>query len=68
MPPTDHHNITGQFNPAVHGFTGINSVSLNGFSWPDAESRIIETTKQLPDFPFNLDMNNGRPLGVGVAF
>ncbi|KAF8959623.1 hypothetical protein BDZ97DRAFT_1906142 [Flammula alnicola] len=25
-PPADHHNTTGQFNPAVHGFNGINSV------------------------------------------
>ncbi|KAJ7049707.1 GMC oxidoreductase-domain-containing protein, partial [Mycena amicta] len=28
-PPADHHNTTGQFNPAVHGFNGINSVTLN---------------------------------------
>ncbi|KAJ6467574.1 GMC oxidoreductase-domain-containing protein [Mycena vitilis] len=33
-PPSDHHNTTGQFNPAVHGFHGINTVSLEGFPSP----------------------------------
>ncbi|KAJ7878659.1 aryl alcohol oxidase [Mycena leptocephala] len=28
-PPADHHNTTGQFNPAVHGFRGINSYPFN---------------------------------------
>ncbi|KAJ7083904.1 aryl-alcohol oxidase-like protein [Mycena epipterygia] len=64
VPPSDHHNTTGQFNPAVHGFNGINSVSLNGFPSP-VDSRIIETTTQLAEFPFNLDMNSGSPLGIG---
>ncbi|KAG6839673.1 hypothetical protein C0991_000317 [Blastosporella zonata] len=63
--PADNHNTTGQFNPNVHSFTGINSVSLSGF--PTAiDGRIINTTTQLgPDYKFNLDMNSGRPLGIG---
>jgi choline dehydrogenase-like flavoprotein len=29
---------------------------------------VIQTTKELPgDFPFNLDMNSGEPLGVGMS-
>jgi hypothetical protein len=64
-PPADHHNTTGQFNPAVHGFRGINSVSLAGFPSP-IDSRVIETTTQLADqYPFNLDTNSGHPLGIG---
>ncbi|KAJ6629541.1 aryl-alcohol-oxidase from pleurotus Eryingii [Mycena sp. CBHHK59/15] len=47
-PPADHHDTTGQFNPAVHGFDGINT-----------------TTKELSEFPFNLDMNSGYQLGIG---
>ncbi|KAJ7234274.1 aryl-alcohol oxidase [Mycena rebaudengoi] len=28
--------------------------------------RVIQTTKEFPDdFPFNLDMNSGKPLGIG---
>ncbi|KAK0235295.1 aryl-alcohol oxidase [Armillaria nabsnona] len=63
--PTDHHNTTGQFNPAVHGFHGITAVSLPGF--PSAiQNRVIQTTQELADeFPFNLDCNSGYQLGVG---
>ncbi|KAF4611251.1 hypothetical protein D9613_007240 [Agrocybe pediades] len=64
VPPADHHNITGQFDPAVHGFNGINSVSLFGFPQP-IDDRVIETTKQLPEFPFRLDYNSGNHLGIG---
>ncbi|KAF8585897.1 GMC oxidoreductase [Ramaria rubella] len=63
--PTDHHNTAGQFNPAVHSFTGINAVSLAGFPYP-IDEMVIQTTQQLSEeFPFNLDMNSGNPLGVG---
>ncbi|KAK0217018.1 aryl-alcohol oxidase precursor [Armillaria fumosa] len=63
--PTDHHNTTGQFDPAVHGFHGINAVSLPGF--PSAiQNRVIQTTQELAEeFPFNLDSNSGYQLGVG---
>ncbi|KAJ7201522.1 aryl-alcohol-oxidase from pleurotus Eryingii [Mycena rebaudengoi] len=67
-PPADHHNTAGQFNPAVHstsGITGINSVSLPGFRHA-FDTRIIQTTTEKPSqFPFNLDMNSGRHLGLG---
>ncbi|KIJ39504.1 GMC oxidoreductase [Sphaerobolus stellatus SS14] len=63
--PADNHNITGEFNPAVHGFNGINSVSLSAFVSPTS-SRVIQTTKELPQvFPFNPDMNSGKPIGLG---
>ncbi|KAJ6588648.1 alcohol oxidase [Mycena capillaripes] len=63
-PPVDHHNTTGQFNPAVHGFDGINSVTLSGSPSP-IDSRVIGTTTELSEFPFNLDMNSGYHLGIG---
>ncbi|KAJ7878671.1 aryl-alcohol oxidase precursor [Mycena leptocephala] len=62
--PSDHHNTTGQFNPDVHGFHGINSVSLAGFPSP-VDSRVIETTTEFGEYPFNLDMNSGYQLGIG---
>ncbi|KAJ6535918.1 hypothetical protein DFH09DRAFT_97703 [Mycena vulgaris] len=65
--PTDHHNTRGQFDPSVHSTQGINSVSLSGV-WPIFSHHVIETTKQLPEeFPFNLDMNSGKPLGLGKS-
>ncbi|KAK0186615.1 aryl-alcohol-oxidase from pleurotus Eryingii [Armillaria mellea] len=65
--PTDNHDTSGQFNPAVHGFHGINSVSLAGFPSP-IQDRVLQVTKELSDeFPFNLDYNSGSQLGVGWA-
>ncbi|KAJ6589701.1 aryl-alcohol-oxidase from pleurotus Eryingii [Mycena capillaripes] len=63
-PPVDHHNTTGQFNPAVHGYDGINTVTLDGFPIP-IEPHIFEATGQIEGYPFNLDMNSGFPLGIG---
>ncbi|KAJ7286777.1 pyranose dehydrogenase [Mycena rebaudengoi] len=64
--PADHHNTHGQFDPAFHSTEGLTSVNLNGFSWSTFEQKIIQTTKELPDdFPFNLDMNSGKSLGLG---
>ncbi|KAK0494882.1 aryl-alcohol-oxidase from pleurotus Eryingii [Armillaria luteobubalina] len=63
--PTDQHNTTGEFDPSVHGFRGINSVALPGY--PRAiDSHILQATKELTDsFPFNLDFNSGYQLGIG---
>ncbi|KAJ6457961.1 aryl-alcohol oxidase precursor [Mycena sanguinolenta] len=63
--PNDNHNTTGQYLPSAHSTTGMVSVSLPGFAHP-FDSAVIATTQEFPDdFPFNLDMNSGRPLGLG---
>lgn len=68
MEPADGHDTSKQFNPFVHSTHGINSVSLAGFPHP-IDSRIIRTTEELPEeFPFNLDMNSGNHIGVGMSF
>ncbi|KAJ7026127.1 aryl-alcohol oxidase-like protein, partial [Mycena alexandri] len=65
-PPADHHDTSGEFNPAFHSTKGLTSVSLPGFAWPIFYDHVLQTTKELPDeFPFNLDMNSGFPLGLG---
>ncbi|KAJ7237049.1 aryl-alcohol oxidase [Mycena haematopus] len=64
--PTDHHDTSGQYNPAVHSTHGINSVSLSGYHWPIFEDHVIQTTREFSEeFPFNLDFNSGEMLGVG---
>ena len=64
--PADNHDTTGQFDPNIHSTTGINGVSLPGFPQV-SDSRVIQTTQSLPDeFPFNLDMNSGFHLGIGM--
>ncbi|TFK34624.1 aryl-alcohol oxidase-like protein [Crucibulum laeve] len=65
-PSADNHNITGQFNASLHNFHGVNSVSLPG-SPQSIDGRVIQTTQELEEFPFNLDMNSGHHLGIGWA-
>lgn len=45
----------------------MTSVSLPGFA-QEIDNRVIQTANQLSDeFPFNLDMNSGKPLGLGKS-
>ncbi|KAJ8701483.1 hypothetical protein PTI98_000255 [Pleurotus ostreatus] len=63
--PADHHNIIGEFNPRVHSGRGINSVSLGGFPRP-IDQMVLRAMQELPDeFPFNVDMNSGKQIGIG---
>ncbi|KAF7305869.1 Alcohol oxidase [Mycena chlorophos] len=66
--PVDGHNTTGQFDPRVQSTSGINSVSLNGFP-TEVDGFVFGLVKERGDkeFPFNLDMNSGDPLGVGYV-
>ncbi|KAF8959801.1 aryl-alcohol oxidase [Flammula alnicola] len=62
--PADHHNITGQYNPAVHGFHGMTSTSLPGFLQSFVPRSIQAANELEGPFEFNLDMNSGKPLGL----
>lgn len=66
VPPVDGHNTTGQFIPSLHGFNGVTSVSLPGNN-QTIDPRVIATTQQLAEFPYNQDMSGGdQPLlGIG---
>ncbi|KAJ7701208.1 hypothetical protein B0H17DRAFT_1046217 [Mycena rosella] len=65
--PADNHSVVGEFNPGLHSNTGMNTVTLSGFPQP-IDSRLLDTTKQLDtEFAFNLDMNSGKPLGMGYT-
>ncbi|KAJ7745458.1 alcohol oxidase [Mycena maculata] len=55
-------NATEVFNPAVHGFHGINTVSMPVFP-RGTDTRVVDTAKELNKF--NIDMNSGDPLGIG---
>ncbi|KAJ7715537.1 hypothetical protein B0H16DRAFT_1477323 [Mycena metata] len=55
-PPVDHRETLGQFDPTVHNTTGINVVI----------NHVLAAAVQLPeDWPFSLNMNSGKPLGIG---
>jgi hypothetical protein len=63
--PADHHNTSGQFTPSVHGYHGAVDVSLPGFPTP-LDKRVIASTQESAEFPFNQDMNSGDVLGIGA--
>lgn len=54
----------GEYDPALHSSHGVVGVNLPGFP-QGIDDRIIETTKQLPEFPFVQDMNSGDIIGIG---
>ncbi|TFK73870.1 alcohol oxidase [Pluteus cervinus] len=65
-PPADGHDTTGEIIPSYHGFDGLVGDSLPGFPSP-LDPMVIATTTEDPEFPFNIDINSGSPLGVGWA-
>ncbi|KAF9264161.1 pyranose dehydrogenase [Marasmius fiardii PR-910] len=68
-PPADGHDTTGEFDPSVHGFHGINSVTLSGFRH-QVDTRVIQASKAMgndSEFRFVLDMNSGSHLGIGFV-
>ncbi|KAF9447690.1 GMC oxidoreductase [Macrolepiota fuliginosa MF-IS2] len=64
--PADNHDTQGEFDPAVHNFTGKVAVTLPGLLHPPVDSATLQASKELGgEFAFNLDMNSGTPLGLG---
>nr|Q3L245.1 RecName: Full=Pyranose dehydrogenase 1; Short=PDH 1; AltName: Full=Pyranose:quinone oxidoreductase 1; Flags: Precursor [Leucoagaricus meleagris]AAW82996.1 pyranose dehydrogenase [Leucoagaricus meleagris]AAW82997.1 pyranose dehydrogenase [Leucoagaricus meleagris]4H7U_A Chain A, Pyranose dehydrogenase [Leucoagaricus meleagris] len=58
-------SVKGHIDPSVHGFDGKLSVSA-AYSNISFNDLLFETTKELnAEFPFKLDMNDGKPIGLG---
>ena len=67
VPPADHHNITGEIQPRIHGTRGPVNISIAAVPLPPDE-HVLETTRELSsEFPFNEDQNGGDPLGIGTS-
>lgn len=65
VPPTDNRSIFGEVDPAMHGIKGPVQVSLGGYIG-GVDRRVIDTTREfVSEFPYNIDMNSGYPLGIG---
>ncbi|EKM76823.1 hypothetical protein AGABI1DRAFT_77908 [Agaricus bisporus var. burnettii JB137-S8] len=65
MPPTDGRNITGEYDPTIHGYDGMTRVSLVNEVQNPFESNVFAAADELGgNFQFNLDMNNGTLLGT----
>lgn len=66
VPSADGHNTSGQVDPSAHGHSGPLGVSV--LNWPaPTDSMVIQATKELPEFPFVVDFNAGKPLGFGYS-
>ncbi|EIN06554.1 FAD-linked reductases C-terminal domain-containing protein [Punctularia strigosozonata HHB-11173 SS5] len=63
--PVDGHNVSGQFLPEVHGFDGVIGVSVPGAARA-TDGRVIAATQELEESPFQIDLNSGEHLGIGV--
>jgi hypothetical protein len=64
MQPTGGMNITGDFNPTIHGYDGPIRVSLPNDFQKIFDVKFFEAADELGgDFKFNADMNSGNPLG-----
>jgi choline dehydrogenase len=57
--------MTDHLNPSIHGVTGNLSLTTSWNTHP-LNGLLMEATTELTDeFPFLLDMNSGRPIGLG---
>ncbi|TFY58691.1 hypothetical protein EVG20_g8053 [Dentipellis fragilis] len=65
-PPADGSSLIGKVDFNAHGTTGPLSVTVRGFEY-DIDHRLLQTSQQSSEFPFNLDHNGGDMLGVGYT-
>ncbi|KAF8921082.1 aryl-alcohol oxidase [Mucidula mucida] len=63
--PSDGHDTTGEFDPAFHSFTGVNSVSLPGYAHGSDEKVLQAVDELAEEYPYDLDYNDGKPNGIG---
>ncbi|KAI0642213.1 alcohol oxidase [Trametes meyenii] len=62
--PVDHHNVTGEVDPSIHGFRGAVNISLNGAPFP-TDRPLFEAARELGgEFKPIVDNNAGNPLGL----
>lgn len=66
VPPADGHDTRGQIDEFAHGHHGPLGISVTGFP-TNIDPMVINTTRELREFPFVRDMNAGHPLGIGWA-
>ncbi|KAF5328019.1 hypothetical protein D9758_018027 [Tetrapyrgos nigripes] len=62
--PSDFHNISGQFDPTVHGFDGISSVTLASYVHKFDNLVIQSSLLRDAEIPFKLDPNDGNNIGL----
>ncbi|KAG2005482.1 aryl-alcohol oxidase [Coprinopsis cinerea AmutBmut pab1-1] len=65
VPPPGGRNVTGQYNPDVHGYEGNSLVSLPWSEPTEFDKLCLKNAEaQKDEFPFNIDQNSGSPVGL----
>lgn len=67
VPPADGHNITGEYDPTLHGTTGPLAVTIGGYSDVPLDNLILGRLEDQLPFKFIEDYQDGEPLGVGKS-
>lgn len=66
VPPTDHHNTTGQVLQSIHGHKRPVNITVANSALPD-DAYVIASSHELSGgFGYNVDMNSVNPLGIGM--
>ena len=64
VPPTERRDIAGEFDSSNDGTEGPILISVPNHNH-DFNNRVIEVSKEFPEFSYNKDINSGHPLGLG---
>ncbi|TFK22288.1 aryl-alcohol oxidase [Coprinopsis marcescibilis] len=63
--PNGGRNVTGEYDPLVHGLSGAVSVSLGNEADYLLDNLGLESVALQAEFAFNPDMNSGNTIGLG---
>lgn len=67
VPTSDGRDTDGELVASIHGTSGLVGISSQNVL-TDIDGRVINTTSELSEFPFNEDMNSGNTIGIGEYF
>ncbi|KAF8194628.1 hypothetical protein BJ912DRAFT_1141461 [Pholiota molesta] len=67
VPPLDGHDTSDQIIASLHSTTGVTEISLPGFNL-SMDPRVIATTEQSAEWPFNQDMAGGDRSLLGMGW
>ena len=65
--PVDGHDISGQYNPSIHGTNGLLYTTLPGYPNP-LDGPVVNASNELGGiYKFKVDYNDGNMLGIGES-
>ncbi|KAG2005486.1 aryl-alcohol oxidase [Coprinopsis cinerea AmutBmut pab1-1] len=62
--PHTHRSVEGQYDPTTHGYRGRTLVTLPWANSTEFYDRALKNSEIQPEFAYNIDVNNGKPVGL----